>query len=148
VAVPWVFYFSDDGDLVALRDDRWKTDFAERWSTGFEVWQDPFVPLHLPRLFNLWGDLFERADHESSYYADWRVRRVFLLVPAQAFVVQLLQTFKEFPPRQKPASCGIDQVLERHRRETAKEWSMVIHCITMNDPRFQRSCKVPAVRAS
>jgi hypothetical protein len=38
---------------------------------------------------------------------------LFLLVPAQAYVAQWLQSFKDFPPRQKPASFSIDQVMER-----------------------------------
>ncbi|MCX8254536.1 Sulfatase [Beijerinckiaceae bacterium RH AL1] len=107
------FYFSDDGDLVGLRYLRWKAVFAEQRAIGFDVWQDPLIPLRVPKLFDLWGDPFERADHESSYYADWRARRVFLLVPAQAFVAQFLQSFKDFPPRQKPPSFSIDQVLQK-----------------------------------
>jgi hypothetical protein len=57
--------------------------------------------------------LFERADHEGMDYSCWRIDRVYLLVPAQAFVVNWLQSFKEFPPRQKPASFGIDQVMDK-----------------------------------
>jgi len=37
---------------------------------------------------------------------------VFLLLPAQTYVGQFLATFGEYPPRQKPASFSIDQVLE------------------------------------
>ncbi|MGH8068186.1 MAG: arylsulfatase [Candidatus Entotheonellia bacterium] len=107
------FYFSDDGDMVALRYDRWKIVFAEQRAHGFDVWQEPFVPLRLPKLFDLRADPFERADHEAIDYGRWRAERVYLLVPAQAFVGQFLATFKEFPPRQKAASFGIDQVLEK-----------------------------------
>jgi arylsulfatase A-like enzyme len=115
------FYFSDDGDLVALRYNRWKAVFSEQRSEGFDVWQNPFVPLRVPKLFDLWGDPFERADHESNYYVDWRARRVFLLVPAQAYVAQFLQSFKEFPPRQKPASFSIDQVLQKLQAAPAED---------------------------
>jgi arylsulfatase len=45
--------------------------------------------------------------------------RAFLLVPAQAIVAEFLQTFKEFPPRQKPASFSIDQALEKARQSQA-----------------------------
>lgn len=107
------FYFSDDGDMVALRYDRWKIVFAEQRAHGFDVWQEPFVPLRLPKLFDLCADPFERADHEAIDYGRWRAERVYLLVPAQAFVGQFLATFKEFPPRQKPATFSIDQVLEK-----------------------------------
>jgi arylsulfatase len=110
------FYFSDDGDLVALRYDRWKLVFAEQRAHGLDVWQEPFVPLRFPKLFDLRGDPFERADHEAIDYGRWRAERVYLLVPAQAFVGQFLATFKEFPPRQKAASFSIDQVLEKLRQ--------------------------------
>ncbi len=77
------------------------------------VWQDPFVPLRLPKLFNLRSDPFETADEEGMDYERWRVEHVFLLVPTQQLVGQFLATFKEYPPRQKPGSFSIDQVLEQ-----------------------------------
>ena len=107
------FYFSDDGNLLCLRYNNWKVVFAEQRSHGFDVWQDPFVPLRFPKLFNLRMDPFERADHEAIGYGQWRADRMFALVPAQAFVAKFLETFKEFPPRQKPASFSIDQVLTK-----------------------------------
>ena len=106
-------YWSDDGKLVALRYNQWKLVFAEQRAHGMDVWQEPFVDLRLPKLFNLRSDPFERADHEGLGYTQWRIDRVFLLVPAQAFVVNWLQSFKEFPPRQKPASFSIDQVMQK-----------------------------------
>jgi arylsulfatase len=41
------------------------------------------------------------------------IDRVFFLVPAQAYVGSFLATFEDFPPRQKAASFGIDQVMEK-----------------------------------
>ena len=58
-------------------------------------------------------DPFERAQHEAMNYGQWRIDRTYLLVPAQAFVGQFLATFKDYPPRSKPASFSIDQVLEK-----------------------------------
>ncbi len=106
------FYFSDDGNLVGLRYNNWKVVFAEQRAHGMDVWQDPFTQLRLPKIFNLRTDPFERADHEAVGYGRWRFDRLFLLVPAQAFVGKFLGTFREFPPRQKPSSFSIDQVLE------------------------------------
>jgi arylsulfatase len=106
------FYFSDDGNLVGLRYNNWKIVFAEQRAHGMNVWQDPFTQLRLPKIFNLRTDPFERADHEAIGYGEWRFDRLFLLVPAQAFVGNFLGTFLEFPPRQKPSSFSIDQVLE------------------------------------
>ena len=108
------FYFSDDGDLVALRYDNWKIVFLEQRAPGtLRIWAEPFVPLRVPKIFNLRTDPFERADITSNTYYDWLIDHVFLLVPAQAIVAEFLATFKEFPPRQKAASFTIDQVMEK-----------------------------------
>ena len=106
------FYFSDDGDLVGLRYQQWKLVFAEQRTVGLDVWQEPLVMLRVPRIFDLRADPFERADHEAADYERWLIDHLFLLVPAQAYVGQFLQTFREFPPRQKPASFSFDQVLQ------------------------------------
>jgi arylsulfatase len=106
------FYFNDDGQLVALRYNQWKIVFAEQRSHGMDVWQDPFVPLRVPKIFNLRSDPFETADHEGMDYDRWRVEHLFMLVPAQQYVGQFLATFKEYPPRQKGGSFSVDQVLQ------------------------------------
>ena len=106
------FYFNDDGSLVALRFNQWKVVFAEQRSIGLDVWQDPFVQLRFPKLFNIRSDPFETADHESISYPKWRVEHAFLLIPAQQYVGKFLATFKEFPPSQKPGSFSIDDVVK------------------------------------
>ncbi|MFN0197214.1 MAG: arylsulfatase [Planctomycetaceae bacterium] len=106
------FYFNDDGSLVALRFNQWKIVFAEQRAEGFDVWQEPFVPLRLPKIFNLRSDPFEKADHIGMGYKKWRADRTFLLVPAQQYIAKFLNTFKEFPPSQKVGSFSLDQVLE------------------------------------
>jgi arylsulfatase len=105
-------YWTDDGDLSALRYEQWKIVFSEQRAHGFDVWQEPFVPLRAPKMFTLRGDPFERAE-EAMDYPRWRAERLFLLVPATAFVARWLSSFKDFPPRQKPASFSIDQVMEK-----------------------------------
>ena len=105
-------YFNDDGSLVGLRYDQWKIVFAEQRAHGFDVWQEPFVTLRLPKIFNLRSDPFEEADHVAMSYSKWRVDRLFLLVPAQEYVGNFLATFKEFPPSQKVGSFSLDQVME------------------------------------
>jgi len=106
------FYFNDEGSLVALRYNQWKIVFAEQRAHGIAVWQDPFVPLRLPKIFNLRSDPFELADNHTMGYDRWRMDRLFLLVPAQQYVGGFLATFKEFPPSQKVGSFSLDQVLE------------------------------------
>ena len=116
-----LFYFSDTGDLLNLRYENWKVVFAEQRAHGFEVWQEPFTFLRLPKIFNLRMDPFERADHEAINYPQWRIERTYLLVPAQVIVAQFLATFQDFPPRQKPASFSIDQVVESMKAGSARQ---------------------------
>jgi len=106
------FYFNDDGSLVALRYNQWKIVFAEQRAHGMAVWQDPFVPLRLPKLFNLRSDPFELADHQTMGYDQWRAERLFLLVPALQFVGGFIATFREFPPSQKTGSFSIEQAMQ------------------------------------
>jgi len=109
-----VFYFSDDGDLTALRYNDWKIIFMEqRVEATLQAWAEPFVPLRVPLIFNLRRDPYERSQITSNTYYDWLIDRVYLLVPAQAYVGQFLETFKEFPPRQKAASFSLDQVMDQ-----------------------------------
>ena len=107
-----IFYFSDDGDLTALRWKDWKTVFMEQRAQGtLQVWAEPFVRLRVPKVFNLRMDPYERADITSNTYWDWVIDHAYMLYAAQANVAQFLGTFKEFPPRQKAASFTIDDVL-------------------------------------
>jgi arylsulfatase len=104
-------YWSDDGELLAIRIRDWKVTFQEQRSTGFDVWREPFANMRVPKLYNLRADPFERGE-ESMLYAKWAVDRVFILVPAQGIVAKWIESFKEFPPRAKAASFSIDQVVE------------------------------------
>ena len=106
------FYWNDDGSLVALRYNQWKVVFQEQREHGFAVWAEPFVPLRMPKLFNLRTDPFESADHASMDYDHWRLDRAFMFVPAQEYIAQYIATFKEFPPSQKVGSFSLDQVLD------------------------------------
>jgi arylsulfatase len=105
-------YWTDDGSVAALRYNNWKMLFLEQRAHGFDVWQEPFVELRLPKLFNLRTDPFERGDHEGMDYARWRIDRAFLIAPAAVYVAQWLQSFKDYPPRQKPGSFNLDRVME------------------------------------
>ena len=108
------FYVSDDGDLTALRFHNWKFVFCEQRATGtLGIWIEPYTELRVPKIFNLRTDPYERADITSNTYYDWMLERVWLLLPAQSFVAEMLQSFAEFPPRQTPASFTVDQVLAK-----------------------------------
>ena len=105
------FYFSDDGDLLAVRYERIKVHFMIQEAKGIDVWRRPFTTLRAPIFFDLEVDPFERGD-EGMNYNDWWYRRAFIAVPVQNIVGKTLMTFRDFPPRQKPASFTIDQAME------------------------------------
>jgi arylsulfatase len=107
------FYWTDDGNIAGLRYDQWKLVFMEQKAHGLKVWQNPLTVLRAPLIFSVRSDPFERADQEAGGYDRWFIDHAFLLVPAQALVAQHLQTYKEFPPRQKPGSFSLEQVLEK-----------------------------------
>ena len=108
------FYVSDDGDLMAVRYDNWKMVFLEQRAPGtLRVWAEPFTHLRVPKIFNLRIDPYERADITSNTYYDWLLDHAWLAVPTQAFVFEMIQSLAEFPPRQKPASFNLDEVLAK-----------------------------------
>ncbi|PQO41233.1 arylsulfatase [Blastopirellula marina] len=104
-------YFSDDGDLLAVRGKRIKAHFMIQEATGIDVWRNPFTTLRAPIFFDLKIDPGERGD-EGMNYNDWWYRRAYVLVPVQQEVARVLETFKEYPPRQKPASFTVGDALE------------------------------------
>jgi arylsulfatase A-like enzyme len=105
-------YWNDDGELVGLRVMDWKLVFKEQEHQGLEIWTKDFTNLRVPKIFNLRSDPFERGD-SSIEYDKWLLERAFLTVPSQAIVAKWLDSFKEYPIRQKPASFNLDQVMEK-----------------------------------
>jgi len=93
-----IFYFSDDGDLTALRFNDWKALFMEQKAeTTMRAWIEPWTPLRVPLIFNLRRDPYERAYSTSNTYYDWWLDHVFFLVPAQDFVVNSWRRSGNFP---------------------------------------------------
>jgi arylsulfatase len=106
-------YWTDDGSVAALRYENWKITFLEQQAEGLKVWQEPFVQLRAPKITNLRMDPFERAEEENAIgYQRWYLDRMYMIAPAGAYVGKWLQSFKEFPPRQKPGSFNLDRVME------------------------------------
>ena len=106
-------YWTDDGSVAALRYGNFKVTFLEQEAEGLRVWQDPFKVLRAPLLTNLRMDPFERAEHENAMgYQRWYMEHMWAIAPAGAYVAQWLQSFREFPPRQKPGSFNLDRVME------------------------------------
>jgi arylsulfatase len=107
------FYFSDDGVLTAARIDDWKLVFAEQRARRFDVWRDPFVTLRIPKIFHLRRDPFERADTDSNSYNLWWDKKVATAgALGRAAVGQFVKSLHQFPPRQRPGTFTVDQMLE------------------------------------
>jgi arylsulfatase A-like enzyme len=107
------FYFSDDGDVLAIRMGDWKMVLAEQRATRMQCWAEPFVKFRLPKMFNLRRDPFERADENSNTYWDWIFDHAFLLYGMQAIVAQQIDNFVKYPPRQKAAAFNLDEVMRK-----------------------------------
>jgi arylsulfatase len=110
------FYFSDDGDMVAVRLDHWKIVFMQQRTLGtLAVWRDPFVRLRAPLLYNLRTDPFEYADITSNTYNDYIMQHTFVVYAVQAAAAKFAETFREFPPVQKPNTFTVDDALAKMR---------------------------------
>ncbi len=91
------FYFSDDGDLIALRMGDWKVVLKEQRAKTLLLWAEPFVSLRIPKMFHLRRDPFERADENSNTYWDWMISHAYLIYGMQAIVAQQIAGFVKFP---------------------------------------------------
>jgi len=105
-------YWTDDGSVAALRYGPWKATFLRQDAHGMKVWQEPFVELRAPMLTNLRMDPFELAPDIGMDYERWFAEHMFMIAPAAGYVGEWLQSFREFPPRQKPGSFNLDRVME------------------------------------
>lgn len=107
-------YFDDDGHLVAVRFGNWKLVFAEQKAQGtLDIWGEPLTERRLPLFFNLRMDPYERAQITSNSYYEWTLHKGYLMMAGQAIVAEFISTFKEYPPRQRPQSFSVDQIMER-----------------------------------
>ena len=107
----WIVYFSDDGDVIAIRNGDYKFVLAEQRATASEVWAEPFVKLRVPHIFHMRRDPYERASTNSQVYWQWLITQIYMMYEMQALVAGQIADFAKFPPRQKPASFNLDAVL-------------------------------------
>lgn len=111
-------YFNDDAQLVAFRYENWKAVFREQPAPGgFPVWADPFTTYRVPKVFNLRMDPYERADVVSDQYYDWVFKNAYLVGWLGFHAVEFLETFREYPPSQLPASFSVDGVEDEINKE-------------------------------
>ncbi|HSD68761.1 MAG TPA: sulfatase-like hydrolase/transferase, partial [Woeseiaceae bacterium] len=114
-------YWTDDGSVAALRYGDWKATFLRQDAHGLHVWIEPFVVLRAPILTNLRMDPFELAHEIGMDYERWFAEHMFMIAPAGAYVGQWLQSFREFPPRQKPGSFNLENVMEAVTSNAGKQ---------------------------
>ena len=105
-------YWTDDGNVAALRYNQWKITFLRQDAHSMAVWQEPFVELRAPIIANLRSDPFERGQYEGIDYGRWFIDHAFVFAPAATYIGQWLQSFREFPPSQKPGSFNLNRVME------------------------------------
>ena len=106
-------YWTDDGQPAALRYENWKITFLKQNAHGLHVWQTPFEQLRAPLITNLRMDPFELAHDIGMDWQRWYLEHMFVIAPAAAYVGKWLQSFREFPPRQKPGSFNLERVMEQ-----------------------------------
>jgi arylsulfatase A-like enzyme len=105
-------YWTDSGEVAALRYKNWKSTFMIQRAEGLHVWLEPFTVLRAPILTNLRMDPFELASEHAAGYDIWFMERMFMVAPAAAYVGQFLQSFQDFPPRQKPGTFNLSAVMD------------------------------------
>jgi hypothetical protein len=114
------FYFSDDGDMLGIRYDNWKMVFMEQRCHGtLQVWAEPFTRLRLPKIMNLRTDPYEFADVTSNSYYDWMLHNAYFIYAAQFAAGKFAETFKDFPPVQKPNTFTVDDALAKMRESVS-----------------------------
>ncbi|NEQ72993.1 MAG: arylsulfatase [Okeania sp. SIO2C9] len=111
-ARPGFMYFNDEGQLPGVRVGDWKVVYLEQRAHYFDVWREEFVPLRIPKLFNLRRDPYERADTDSNNYNQWWIRRSYLLIPAGTLVKEYLDTFYKYPPSQPPFQANPNIIVD------------------------------------
>jgi arylsulfatase len=110
------FYFSDDGDMLAIRYDNWKITFIEQRMEGtLGLWLEPFVRMRAPKIYNLRTDPYEYATITSNTYYDWQMHHAYFIYGAQAIAAKFAETFQAFPPVQKPNTFTVDDALAKMR---------------------------------
>ena len=111
-----IVYFDADGNLNALRYNDWKVIFTEMSGNLSTAWhKSPSWPL----IVNLRRDPYERYIDQSEMYLKWFGDRMFLMVPAQTFIAEYLETLKEFPPA-RGSSLSISKVLEEAQNKQSR----------------------------
>jgi arylsulfatase len=85
----------------------------QRLAGTLGVWAEPFVRLRLPKIINLRTDPYEFAPITSNTYYDWMLHNDYFIFGAQAAAAKFAETFREFPPVQRPNSFTVDEAMSK-----------------------------------
>ncbi len=107
------FYFTDNGDLTAVRYLDWKLSFKTIKGNLFTGTEES---TNVPLVTNLRQDPWERYQTEGMLYGRWWGEKLWTMVPAVTLVGGFLQTFKEYPPSQVGGSLSIEKALQMVER--------------------------------
>jgi arylsulfatase len=102
------FYFTDNGDLTAVRYNDWKLSFKTIKGNLFTGTEES---TNVPIVTNLRMDPWEKYPTESMLYGRWWGEKLWTMVPAVTIVGGFLQTFREYPPSQVGGSLSIERAL-------------------------------------
>jgi arylsulfatase A-like enzyme len=102
------FYFTDGGDLNALRYGDWKISFKTIKGNLFTGSEES---TNVPLVTNLRQDPWERYQDLSMNYGKWWGEKLWTMVPAVNIVGRFLMTFKEYPPSQVSGTLTVDKAV-------------------------------------
>lgn len=104
------FYFTDNGELNALRYNDWKVSFKTVKGNLFTGSEES---TNVPVVTNLREDPFEKFPAESMLYGRWWGDQLWTLVPSAAIVGRFLETFREYPPSQASGTFSVQKALQQ-----------------------------------
>lgn len=104
-----VFYFTDSGELNALRYNDWKVSFKTVEGNLFNGHE---ASTNAPLVTNLRMDPWERYQSQSMLYGRWWGENMWTFLPATEIVGKFLESFKEYPPSTPPSNFGVDKALQ------------------------------------
>ncbi len=108
-----IFYFTDIGEMAAVRHNDIKVHFMIQEAHGFNVWKNPYTPLGWPSMVDLRADPFERAMHESIGWGQWSTQRMYVLSGAAVVATEFLKTFLDYPQRQQPGNFNVESIMQQ-----------------------------------
>ena len=104
-------YMTNNGTPMALSDSEWKIVGSEQHEHSTDVWEEPFVPFRLPKVFDVRSGPFESADHEGMDYLRWGPGHHCVFETVKQYVGHFLAAFRGLRQRQKVGSHSLDRVM-------------------------------------